>query len=197
MKTNLLLLSFLLFAKFLSAQNDVVYIVDEPRYLLWGDNHYYNNLRGVRYLMHDLEKTDENLFEDMLPVYEDLLRQQREANIIMGLGGAASVGFLFAGIMEGIPNRRTTTLPSTSSIVTPRVINANARLTIALVAIGGIIGTATSYIYFRKSVKQEDVFYFMNEFNRVSTGDRLELGVSPKVEVGDGGAMGLSLVLRF
>ena len=196
MKTNLLLLSFLLFAKLLSAQNDVVYIVEEPRYLLWGDNHYHNSLRGVEYLMYDLEKTDRNLYDDMQPAFQALLSQQREANIIMGIGSVATVGLLVAGVMEGIPNRVDRTVPLTSSIV-PVPDEPNKKTIIAMVLAGGLVGTATSMLYFKKAVKQEDVFYFMNEFNRTTSGDKLELGLSPEIEFGEGGALGLSLVLKF
>ena len=37
----------------------------------------------------------------------------------------------------------------------------------------------------------------MNEFNRNTSGDILELGLAPKIEVGGGGSMGLSLVMKF
>jgi len=196
MKTNLLLLSLLLFTNILSAQSDVVYVVDEPRYLLWGDNLYQNSLRGIDYLMYDLERTDRDLFDDMQPVYQGLLQQQREANIIMGVGSVATVGLFVAGFMEGRSSIRDRTVPLTASIVPPQN-DTNRSTIIGMVLAAGVVGTATSLLYFKKAVKQEDVFHFMNEFNRSSSGDILELGVSPQIELGDGGALGVSFVMKF
>ena len=37
----------------------------------------------------------------------------------------------------------------------------------------------------------------MNELNQNSPDIEYELGLAPKIEVGDGGALGLSLVMKF
>lgn len=195
MKTKLLLLFLLIFTKNLFAQNDIVYIVEEPRNLFWGDSQYSNNLKGIKYLMDDLEKADQYLFDDMRPSYEALLRQNTEANIIMGVGSAATIGILLVGVKEGIP-RRNNTLP-VSSIVSPNDPQSQFKSSAKYIAVGGILGVATSFLYYKKRVKQEDVFQFMNEFNRNTTGDKLELGLRPEIGIGDGGTLGLAFSLKF
>ena len=198
MKTNLLLLSFFFFSNLLFAQQDVIYVVEQPQYIYWGDFQYQCNLRGIKYLMSDLEKTDRSLFEDMQPVYQSLLYQQNEANIILGVGSAATVGFIAVGFIEGLPDARNTSRPFPSSSLTSiDEARQSGKKMITYGLLGSLTGMVTYLTYNKKRVKQDDVFNFMNEFNRNTSGNILELGLAPKIEVGDGGALGLSLVMKF
>jgi len=198
MKNIILILTFFFFYLSISAQNYYRYPtqVDYPQHLLeWGDQNYQKNMQGLKSLMTDLQEIDPDLYDQIEPNFGLLLKRNKEANIILGVGSGSALILMTAGVIKS----SSSTTPSFSGVLGQRQQSKQNDFEkgIGMIVAGGLVGVLTSAIYFKKRVKQIDILDFTNRFNRHSKGDKIKLTLHPEIGIGNGGSAGLGLRFIF
>jgi len=198
MKNNILIITCLFFYLSISAQDYYRYptYVDNSRNLLeWGDQNYQQNLRGLKSLMTDLQEIDPDLYDQLEPNFALLLKKNKEANIILGVGSGSTLILMIAGVIKA----SSSTAPTFSGVPGQRqqLKQNDFEKGMGLILAGGLVGVLSSAIYFKKKVKQNDILDFTNRFNRHSKGDKIELTLHPEIGIGNGGSVGVALRFIF
>ncbi|MFK7808027.1 MAG: hypothetical protein AB8F74_09535 [Saprospiraceae bacterium] len=175
----------------LNAQDRYVYVQGDYKHMQWGESHYSNDLDGLIAMMKDVELEDPFLYEKLAPELDVLQKRKTTANIILGIGGVASVGVMTAGVLASMPDDKPGP-PSPGSNNSEEQFREGATYIIA----GGLLGVITSVIYYQKMVKQKDIFTFTNRFNRLSDGDKIKFSLRPEIGFDRGGGVGV-LVMNF
>lgn len=204
MKNILLILICFFFYLSISAQNNYpyrVYVDNSQTLLHWGNQHYENNMKGLNSLMMDLQEIDPDLYNQMESNYSFLLKRNKEANIILGVGSGGAIILLAAGFISAsstnnasIANR---SIPSVQRIPSSQPSNGNFNKGIGMIITGGLVGVISSAIYYKKRVKSNDILDFTNRFNRNSKGDKIEFSLQPEIGIGNGGSAGLAFRFTF
>lgn len=174
---NIALLCLLLFPILLPAQDRVV--VEERRYLTYGDAIYPYSFMGLRMLLLDIEETDPGLHAEMQPAFAALQRQRTSARTIAIAGGTLGAGLVLA------------TIPWAAS-------DPDAALgrTIGGLLAGTIVGSGSLLIARGIYRGDRDFIGFINDFNKKSEGPKLRLSGMFFTPAG-GWSAGLGLRWRF
>jgi len=186
MKIKITLL-FLFLASFIYAQQTTVYVPVERKLLSWKDFKYQNSFEGLGALMNDVQRLDGDLYLKLKPNYDLLQKRKKEGKTSLIAGSV--VGTLLLGLsMKGLLDGAGEISSSGGGDYGTEIGLAVA--SVAAYSIGG-------WIYYKKAIKYHDILNFTNQFNEYSEGDKIEISLSPDLNLGARSSAGLALNIRF
>ncbi len=195
MKFKIPILLFFAFSSMVSAQEIHPYNHydhhDQQSYLKWGDDYYYNkSLKGLGSLMTDLRTLDPELYQTLDPQYKALSKKQREASMIVGIGGGIGGIMLIAGFIPRISESEYEYLGQTGTLET-------AKMNVGLIISGTVVAIGSVIVGSAKWVRSQDILEFTNRFNQYTKGEKLHISMRPAIGFENGPSAGLSLCLGF
>ncbi|MFN3555119.1 MAG: hypothetical protein ACK4VN_04045 [Bacteroidales bacterium] len=185
---TIFLATMLLCPLYSQGQTEVVHH-ELPRRFKVGDIYYPSTFRGVRNLMSDLQTEEPEMYDLMLPGFENL---RRKMNTTLGvLGGTGIAGAtLFVGSLTFWQVKDDFLKPD-NPLYDPSAKKANLPVMfsgIGIIAAGGLISLFIA-------PDQTDVYNFVNTYNRNSTKRKMDWQIG--LNLLNGSTPGISLTVRL
>lgn len=157
MKTAFLLSFFTMLSSIFFSQDQFSYYhnIESTTFFL-GDLQYEKNLKGIKFLMKDLESTDPTLYQELQEDYKLLLKKDLEAKSFLLGGTAIGIILVVAGLADDEPG---------------------------FIIGGALVPVLSTSLYYRKKVGRSDLLNFTNQFNRHSKGDIIEYSFRPNINL--------------
>jgi len=183
MKVNFSILIFLFSYMTIIGQDHIGNNYVYHSHLQFENNYYQSNLKGIGYLMDDLQTSDTRLYDSLKPQYEQLQKRNRDANAILGVGLGGSAILLTVNTISLISNN-----DRDSNSIESHV---------GIMVLTGILSITSAVVYAKKRVKHNDILNFVNNFNQNSEQNIIELSVKPSIGYRENVTGGLSINLTF